>query len=332
MRRGFLSAACLCLIAVAAGHTPAAGQELTLEAVNKAEFGAKQEVKKDVPSPTIVKAQVLLDRARFSPGVIDGHMGENVKKALAGFQRSNGLRDSGDLDQDTWTKLVATSSDPVLKEHTISDDDVKGPFIDKLPGFEEQAELKRLAYTGPREKLSETFHMDEDLLKALNPKKSFDKEGTVIVVAAVGGPPGKEEKGRVAKIEIDKKLLVLRALDKEGNFVAFYPASIGSGERPAPSGTFTVRAVAMNPAYTYNPKYKFEGVKSDKPFEIAPGPNNPVGSVWIALDKEGYGIHGTPDPDKVSKSYSHGCVRLTNWDAEELARMVDKGTAVAFLE
>jgi lipoprotein-anchoring transpeptidase ErfK/SrfK len=307
----------------------AAAQDLTLETVNKAEFPSKA---RDRASPTIVKAQILLDRARFSPGSIDGRMGENVKKAIAAFQRANDVKDSGELDQETWNRLVATSSEPVLTEYKITADDVKGPFIDKIPDFEEQAELKRLAYTSPREKLSETFHMDEDLLKALNPKASFDKAGTTIVVAAVAEQPRKDEKGRVAKIEVDKKRLGLRALDKEGKLVAFYPASIGSGERPAPSGTLTVRAIAMNPNYTYNPKYKFEGVKSEKPFEIAPGPNNPVGSVWIALDKEGYGIHGTPEPDKVSKSYSHGCVRLTNWDAEELARMVEKGTTVAFIE
>ncbi len=332
MGRGFLAAAFLSLVAFASGHASAAAQDLTLDAVNKAEFGAKQQVKKDGPNPIIIKAQVLLDRARFSPGVIDGRMGENVKKAIAAFQRANGLRDSGDLDQDTWTKLVATSSDPVLREHKISDDDVKGPFIDKIPDFEEQAELKRLAHTGPREKLAETFHMDEDLLKILNPNKSFDKAGTVILVAAVGDQPRKEDKGRVAKIEVDKKLLALRALDKEGKLVAFYPASIGSEERLTLSGTMQVRTVAMNPVYTYNPEYKFEGVKADKPFKIQPGPNNPVGSVWIDLTKEGYGIHGTPDPDKVSKSYSHGCVRLTNWDAEELARMVEKGTTVTFIE
>jgi Putative peptidoglycan binding domain len=207
-----LAFAFLSLVVVAAGHAPAAAQELTIEAVNKAEFSAKPTAK-DGPSPTIIKAQVLLDLARFSPGVIDGRMGENVKKAIAAFQRANGLRDSGDLDQDTWTKLVATSSDPVLREHKISDDDVKGPFIDKIPDFEEQAELKRLAHTGPREKLAETFHMDEDLLKILNPNKSFDKAGTVILVAAVGDQPRKEDKGRVAKIEVDKKLLALRALD-----------------------------------------------------------------------------------------------------------------------
>jgi lipoprotein-anchoring transpeptidase ErfK/SrfK len=314
---------------------PAVAQELTLEGVNKAEFAAKAKdgpKSKEGASPTIIKAQVLLDRARFSPGVIDGRMGENVKKAIAAFQRANNLTDSGELDEETWKRLVETSGDPVLKEYKISEDDVKGPFIDKIPEFEEQAELKRLAYTGPREKLSEAFHMDEDLLKALNANKAFDKAGTSIVVAAVGEQPRKEEKGRVAKIEVDKKLLAVRALDKEGKLVAFYPASIGSEERPAPSGSFEVRAVAMNPVYTYNPEYKFQGVKSDKPFKIPAGPNNPVGSVWIDLTKEGYGIHGTPEPDKVSKSYSHGCIRLTNWDVEELARMVEKGTAVTFIE
>jgi lipoprotein-anchoring transpeptidase ErfK/SrfK len=330
MGRWFLAIACLCLFGFPIGASPAA-QDLTLDAVNKAEFPPKPSAK-DGPSPTIVKAQILLDRARFSPGSIDGRMGENVKKAIAAFQHANALKDTGDLDEETWRKLVETSSEPVVREHEIGADDVKGPFVDKIPSFEDQADLKRLAYRSPQEKLSEMFHMDEDLLRALNPSKSFDKVGTTIVVAAVGEPPKKEEKGRVAKIEVDKKLLALRALDKEGKLVAFYPASVGTDERPAPSGTLQVRAMVMNPPYTYNPKYKFEGVKSDKPFEIAPGPNNPVGSVWIALDKEGYGIHGTPEPDKVSKSYSHGCIRLTNWDAEELARMVEKGTVVQFID
>jgi lipoprotein-anchoring transpeptidase ErfK/SrfK len=323
-----LSIACLILAGLSAAP-PATAQGLTLEGVNKAELPVKG---KEGPSPTIIKAQVLLDRARFSPGVIDGRMGDNVEKAIAAFQRANDLKDSGELDEATWKKLAATSSDPVLKEYKISGEDMKGPFIDKIPEFEEQAELKRLAYTSPREKLAEMFHMDQELLKALNPKASFDKAGTTIVVAAVDVEPRKEDKGRVTKVEVDKKLRAVRALDKEGKLIAFYPATIGSQERPAPSGTFEVRAIAMDPVYTYNPEYKFEGVKSDKPFKIPAGPNNPVGSVWIDLTKEGYGIHGTPEPDKVSKNYSHGCVRLTNWDAEELARMVEKGTTVAFVE
>jgi lipoprotein-anchoring transpeptidase ErfK/SrfK len=318
---------CLTLAGFWAG--PAAAQELTLESVNKAEFSAKA---KGAAKPAIIKAQVLLDRARFSPGAIDGRMGENLRKAIAAFQRANGLKDSGRLDEETWKKLAETSSEPVLKEHTISQDDVKGPFIDKIPDFEKQADLKSLGYTSPREKLAETFHMDEDLLQSLNSKKPFDKAGTVIVVAAVDEEPRKGDKSRVAKVEVDKKLQAVRAVDKEGKLVAFYPATIGSQEKPAPSGTFEVRAVAENPTYTYNPEYKFQGVKSDKPFKIAPGPNNPVGSVWIDITKESYGIHGTPEPDKVSKSYSHGCVRLTNWDVEELARMVEKGTQVTFIE
>jgi lipoprotein-anchoring transpeptidase ErfK/SrfK len=314
---------------VSAGLSPGVAQNLTIEGVNNAEFSGKP---KDGVSPMIVKAQVLLDRARFSPGVIDGRMGDNVAKAIAAFQRANDLKDSGELDEETWKKLAATSSEPVLTEYKVSAEDVKGPFIDKIPGFEAQAKLDRLAYTSPREKLAEKFHMDEDLLKALNARKPFDDAGTTLVVANVGGNPPKEDKGRVAKIEVDKGLRALRALDKSGGLVAFYPATIGSEERPAPSGTFEVRAIAMNPNYTYNPDYNFAGVKSEKPFKIAPGPNNPVGSVWIDLTKEGYGIHGTPEPAEISKTASHGCVRLTNWDAEELARMVEKGTTVAFID
>jgi lipoprotein-anchoring transpeptidase ErfK/SrfK len=317
------------------GGPAAIAQKLTVDGINKAEFAAKS---KDGTGATLAKAQILLDRARFSPGVIDGRNGDNVKKAIAAFQRANELKDSGQLDAETWKKLSATSSDPVLKEYKITDEDVKGPFVEKIPEFEKQAELKRLGYTSAREKLAEAFHMDEEFLRRLNAGKSFDRAGETIVVADVSTEASKNSQGnkngkdKVVKIEVDKPRGALRALDKDGKLVAFYPATIGSDERPAPSGTLEVRTVATNPTYTYNPEYKFKGVKSDKPFQIAPGPNNPVGTVWIDLTKEGYGIHGTPDPDNVSKNASHGCVRLTNWDAEELARMVSKGTSVVFIE
>jgi lipoprotein-anchoring transpeptidase ErfK/SrfK len=157
----------------------------------------------------------------------------------------------------------------------------------------------------------------------------LDKAGTVIQVPNVGGKPTDE---KVTKIEIDKAQKTLRAYGKNGQLLAFFPASIGSEEKPAPSGTFKVTDVERNPVYRYDPKFAFKGVSSKVPFEIKPGPNNPVGLVWIGLSAPSYGIHGTPDASRVSKSYSHGCVRLTNWDALELAGMVSKGAQVAFLD
>ena len=142
----------------------------------------------------------------------------------------------------------------------------------------------------------------------------------------LGKPPAK-----AAAVVVSKKTRAVRVLDDGDRVIAFYPASVGSKEKPAPSGKFKVRAVVPNPAYYYNPAFRFRGVKVDKPLKIAPGPNNPVGTVWIDLTKETYGIHGTPEPAKVGKSYSHGCVRLTNWDVEALAQMVKKGTPVRFL-
>jgi lipoprotein-anchoring transpeptidase ErfK/SrfK len=210
---------------------------------------------------------------------------------------------------------------------------VKGPFAERIPEkFEEMAGLDRLAYTGPEELLTEKFHMDQDLLEALNPGKSFDKAGTTVLVANVRGEAKDGQPQKIATIEVDKRQRVVQALAEDGSLVAVYPASIGSEEKPAPDGTHEVRAVARNPTYTYNPDYDFKGVKAKEKFEIKAGPNNPVGSVWIDLSVETFGIHGTPEPEKVGKSYSHGCVRLANWDAEELARMVRKGTKVVFKE
>jgi len=197
--------------------------------------------------------------------------------------------------------------------------------------MEQQAKLKRLDYTSAGEMLAERFHMDEDLLERLNRGKKLDAAGTTITVANVNGKPA-ALKAKLGKIEVDKSRKIVRALGPDGDLIAVYPGSIGSEEKPAPSGTLKVARVAKNPTYTYNPDYKFRGVKAKEEFKIAPGPNNPVGVVWIALNAKGYGIHGTPDPEKVGKSYSHGCVRLTNWDALALAAMVKKGTPVEFFD
>jgi lipoprotein-anchoring transpeptidase ErfK/SrfK len=278
-----------------------------------------------------IHAQVLLDRARFSPGVIDGHRGENFSNALRAYQEQNDLKPSGELDTPTWEKLTQ-DSEPVAIEYTITDQDVKGPFTEDIPDkMEKQADLKALNYTSAAEMLAERFHMDEDLLTRLNRGKKLDEAGTAITVANVNVKPAALGT-KLGKIEVDKKRKILRALGSDRNLIAVYPASIGSTEKPAPSGTLKVTRVAKNPNYKYNPDYKFRGVKAKHEFKIAPGPNNPVGVVWIALNQKGYGIHGTPEPEKVGKAYSHGCVRLTNWDALAVAAVVKKGTPVEFID
>jgi lipoprotein-anchoring transpeptidase ErfK/SrfK len=302
---------------------PSAAESLTADSINKATF----ETGRREDSAVLIKVQVLLDRAGFSPGVIDGRQGENFKKALRAFQRQNALDDTGVINSVTFDRLAAISLEPVVTEYEISPKDVRGPFVKRVPtSFEAMARLPRLSYTGPREELAENFHMDEKLLNSLNPRADIDRSGTHIIVANVGVRP----RAKVDKIVVDKQERSLVAFDKNGNPVAFFPASIGSEEKPAPSGIFRIRQVDRNPKYHYDPKFGFKGVKTKHELTIKPGPNNPVGLVWIDLTAPSYGIHGTPFPDKVGKTESHGCIRLTNWDALALASMVHRGTVVEF--
>ena len=233
------------------------------------------------------------------------------------------------MSADLWRSLSETFDGPAVVEYKISEADVRGPFVEKIPAkMEDMKDLEALSYTSAKEKLAEKFHMSPELLVALNPKSNFDKAGETIMVANVLDEKLPE---KVARIEIDKTKQTMKVFGKSEKLLAMYPVTAGSKEKPAPDGMLKVTSIVKNPTYRYNPDYAFKGVKSQKPFTIKPGPNNPVGSVWIGLNKEGYGIHGTPEPAKVSKSESHGCIRLTNWDALKLASTLPKGTSVEFI-
>ncbi|RXH03003.1 L,D-transpeptidase family protein [Bradyrhizobium zhanjiangense] len=308
---------------------PALAGNLDAVAVNDAARPEKQPAT-DKLNASVTKLQILLDRAQFSPGQIDGKFGENAQKAMKAFAEQNGIAFDKTIAPELWDQLNAASEGPVVVDYTITDADVKGPFLKRLPAkLDEMKSLEALSYTSPLEGLAEKFHMSEELLKTLNPRKAFDKSGETIVVANV---PAQRELPRIARVEIDKTRATLKAFDGSGRLIAFYPATIGSPDRPTPMGTLKVTGTHEQPTYHYNPEYKFKSVKSKRPFDIKPGPNNPVGSYWIGLSAQGYGIHGTAEPDRVSKSASHGCIRLTNWDARVLGENVKRGTPVVFLD
>ena len=301
---------------------------LDAQSINGAQW-SKQPDTKGGMTPLVIKAQILLDRAHFSPGEIDGKSGENFKKAVIAFSAEQAVGTRQELSEEVWKKLISLSEDPVLTDYTLLEDDVRGPFLETIPSkMEEMKELPSLGYASTKEKLAEKFHMSQELLVALNPGKQFTAAGERITVANVSAGALPQ---RAARLEVDKTTQVLRAFTKDGKLIATYPVTAGSGEKPAPSGTLKIVGVSKNPTYRYNPEYAFKGVRATEPFTIKPGPNNPVGLAWIALSAKSYGIHGTPDPSKVSKTESHGCIRMTNWDVLQLASIVTKGTVVDFI-
>jgi lipoprotein-anchoring transpeptidase ErfK/SrfK len=322
-------AKCICVgLVIACVTSSAFGTEINGASINSAE-PSKTTLSNGKPTPAGIRLQVLLDRAHFSPGEIDGRFGENAKKALRAYAEAQQLPSSDDVTDEVWNKLAADDR-PVIANYTVEEKDVAGPFLRKLPArMEDMKDIPKLGYISPREGLAEKFHMSEQLLAALNPGQRFDRAGDSIVVVDTGADQDPEKADRV---EVDKNRQTVKLFDKANALIGFYPATVGSQEKPSPLGTLKVTEIDRNPTYRYNPAYHFKGVHSRKPFTIRPGPNNPVGTVWINLSADGYGIHGTPFPGKVSKAESHGCVRLTNWDAERVAQRLSKGTPVAFLD
>jgi lipoprotein-anchoring transpeptidase ErfK/SrfK len=278
--------------------------------------------------PVLIKVQVLLSRAHFSPGEIDGRYGRNLKAAVVAYKQAHGLPNPDEIDGALLDSLTQNDNTPILHRYAVTADDVKGPFIGTVPhDFRKLAALSSPAYGTPQEELAEKFHMSQSLLGKLNPQADFSTPGTeinVVQTATAPLPP-------VTRIEVDKTASQVRAYGGAGNLVAMFPATIGSTEMPAPSGTATVAYVSHDPAYHYDPSKLHFGPKHAGRLTIKPGPNNPVGTTWIALSRAGYGIHGTADPDLIGKTASHGCVRLTNWDAAALGQAVRKGTPVDFV-
>jgi lipoprotein-anchoring transpeptidase ErfK/SrfK len=296
-------------------------------AIDKADWSA-QPVTPQAKKNALLRAEVLLARAHFSPGVIDGQDGGNLQNAIAAYEAAHGLPVDGKMDEEVWTAL-AKDTQAALTDYVITAEDEKGPFLAKVPtDMAEMAKLPALGFTSPVQELAERFHMDEALLKSLNPGVDFGVAGSKIVVAALGPD---RLKAPVARVEVDKTRRQIRAYGAGDVLLAVYPATVGSTERPAPEGDWAVRTVAPNPTYTYDPSRLTFGKTEQGKLTIKPGPNNPVGSTWIDLTKDTYGIHGTPDPRLVGKTASHGCVRMTNWDVRQLSQAVKKGTVVAFV-
>lgn len=279
---------------------------------------------------TITEIQILLDRAGFSAGEIDGRGGANTRNALVAFQKAAQLDATGRLDSASEAMLrQAGNEGPIWRTYTITEDDLRGPFVPVPDDMMQKAALPALGYGSPREEIAETFHVSPNLLAQLNPGARF-VAGEELKVPNVRHAP-EESKVHAAQVEVSKNGNYVSALDGQGRLIFFAPATSGSEHDPLPLGTWTVKGVSRNPTFAYNPDLFWDAESDHSKAKLAPGPNNPVGLVWIDLDKEHYGLHGTAEPGKVGHAESHGCVRMTNWDALRLAAMVEAGTPVRFV-
>ena len=316
-------------------------------------------IARDGGGPTILRAQILLDRARFSPGVIDGNWGQNTEKAVYWFQYAHGLRASGEIDRPTWDALTqATGRSEPLRHLALTEQDLRGPFIDLPDDVYARAKLDCLCYESPLEMLAERSHSTPDLLRQLNPQADFDRlqpgeaiwtpnvadilaqqdSGTAAGATPAANPTGGGAAPRpsgqaVEEIVISKKGFYLQALDGAGNILYHFPSTLGSKYDPSPnSGDYKVTNILPRPEFHYQPALMADVPDTKENAQLPPGPNSPVGLVWMQLSKPHNGIHGTAVPETIGYTSSHGCVRLTNWDAVFLSEQIQPGVRVRFVE
>ena len=300
--------------------TPASFSNLNLsdyaQLVNSADWKPGQ----NVNSATTLKLQALLDWNHASPGPIDGGWGMNAKKALKNFQAMHGLPQDGRMSAEVWQRLneKIPANQPVLVGYTLTQEDIKGPYQPTPSGSEAKSKMKGLYYQDVQEMLAERFHMDIRYLKKLNSDKKFTVGETITVFN-----PGAPLNEKITRLVAKKADNILYAYNGD-RLIATYPTTVGSSDTPSPTGTFSIVNRVKNPWYRAS---SGEG-KDKKVFMLPPGPNGPVGVVWMGLSKPSYGIHGSPVPEGISRQASHGCVRLTNWDVLEVYANVDTGTKV----
>jgi lipoprotein-anchoring transpeptidase ErfK/SrfK len=288
-----------------------------------------------LPCGDYVGFQVLLDRQGFSPGEIDAKPSVNFSHALAALQNARHVPATGQPDCDTWHALGGDHAEPTVTAYTITDDDLKGPFAKAIPReLSKQASLAALGYRSPLESIAERFHVAPALLHQMNGGAPI-AAGRAIQVPAVtpfdpDAKPAPDPAAGEITIQITRDESALRATRPDGALVFYAPVTTGSEHDPLPAGDWKVTGVQWHPVFHYNPNLFWDAKAKDTRADIKAGPNNPVGVVWVALNLEHYGVHGTPEPGNIGRTESHGCVRLTNWDAARLAALVKPGTPVLF--
>ncbi len=294
-------------------------------------------LKGDVAGPSVLKTQVFLDRSGFSVGALDGRWGRNTAIALWWFQRARGLNipDPGAMDEQTYRTLAATvgANQQALVQHTLTDEDVKGPFVTVPEDVYDKEKLDCLCYESLKEKLAEQFHTTTDFLDLLNPDVKFSEltAGQSIWVPNVRTALTQDQQD-IARVVISIRGNTFNAFDAAGNLVFHSPTTLGSKYDPSPRETVEVKKITFDPHFHYQPTLFHEVPDSDPEANLPPGPNSPVGVVWIALSKPHFGIHGTSDPDSIGYASSHGCVRLANWDARDVAHRIKPGVQVEFVD